>query len=1208
MALNLKTETVFTDDTPAAQPPLPPEQIAPHFPQLEILGCLGRGGMGVVYKTRQKTLNRFVALKLLAPERVHEAKFAERFAREAQALAALNHPNIVTIYDFGQAGGFYFLLMEFVDGMNLRQLLRTRKLTPEEALAIVPPLCDALQFAHDRGIVHRDIKPENLLLDKDGRVKVADFGIAKMLGTANEGDPSTGPTAPDNTTKTALGTPGYSAPEQKTDPRRVDNRADIYSLGVVFYEMLTGELPGKHLEPPSRKVRIDVRLDEIVLRALETKPELRYQQASLLKTQVETVAATPGASDDPRLKPGSRPAGQSRAPAAAPTGGHLPPALIVVSLLFILVGLYSLSDMIWNTQSYSHKIDLGIFCLPVGVGLLRLRWLWRRYALACVWIGYAGVLLVLFFLFARVNGLHSLQGRVFVPLELFGWHPSAVQTTWLDVIFFLGEAALLPWLHLVLIRPDVKGLFEAQRGKRTDWLETLVVIALVLFTFALGAWKTSEAANAVPTVFRQLDGTPFLARLNQGTVELVAIGDPPGSNTVCWLPDGTPSRQAFPIEQGSWQQWAKDSEIKKIAFRIHNESSFGISYPVCQVNPESGVQPASSGQFWNTAWSPDTGFRQLFTCPSNASVINVSLGIANGAWETAATLEHGNNGSGSIDAGGWSASFNALAGPGGTVAVNCNYTQNPGWESRMVGVDMDGEIKDIPKTPPSFGTLQAGGLLVMLTNEFARIKEFQLQRRQYQWIEFRNVSLQPGHATVVMVKDATNETPGPVSRPNFTRLETSAPATSEIAFGPVIERVINTQAAGTNYAICFKTGELRTSPAEVSSSLSGIYPWIQREHLDAAAGILNQNVLSGFDMTSVAAPAQCWDDLTPDQAARRLSVEKSSAFTIMAMGSGSDLPETCLFQTHEGGIGILQVTRLISDPPGLQIRYKFLDPLPAPLPKEPPGIPWSPALLPGEKPDLSKIMFEIKPLMDQTFYEDALQHQLWYFHHAAEYGESDSMRLNFGIMYWGELGRRYPRARQAMIEIRDQDALKFSSGGGYAELFSEVQSLNRELHDDDATVALFKTIVKTDKKLAEQCYIWAEGLLLQRGEFALCRNFLGDPQACFESIHDRLTEQIDWQQRMAETQKKFPIPSPPMPAGAARPLPPARPDYNLMATNNFVGQVCKLVEILVGTGERDEAQKIRDEALTVVDDPHLRSAISDAEHKIHLTAAKSTSD
>jgi uncharacterized protein (TIGR03435 family) len=299
MALNLKTETVFTGDSPAAQPPLPPEQIAPHFPQLEILECLGRGGMGVVYKARQKSLNRLVALKLLAPERVNDTKFAERFAREAQALAVLNHPNIVTIYDFGQAGGFYFLLMEFVDGVNLRQLLRARKFTPEEALAIVPPLCDALQFAHDRGIVHRDIKPENLLLDKAGRVKVADFGIAKMLGATNGGQGGEA-AAPESATQNVVGTPSYSAPEQKSDPQRVDSRADIYSLGVVFYEMLTGELPGKRIEPPSRKVQVDVRLDEVVLRALEKTPELRWQTAAELRTQVETLTQTSPAGMPPR--------------------------------------------------------------------------------------------------------------------------------------------------------------------------------------------------------------------------------------------------------------------------------------------------------------------------------------------------------------------------------------------------------------------------------------------------------------------------------------------------------------------------------------------------------------------------------------------------------------------------------------------------------------------------------------------------------------------------------------------------------------------------------------------------------------------------------------------------------------------------------------------------------------------------------------------
>ena len=291
------------DDAAASvRPPVPtPEELAPHFPQLEILDCLGRGGMGVVYKARQKSLNRLVALKLLAPERVGDPLFAERFSHEAQALAKLNHPNIVTIHDFGQAGGFFFLLMEFVDGVNLRQAMKAGRFTPEQALAIVPPVCEALQFAHEHGIVHRDIKPENLLLDKDGRVKIADFGIAKLVarhsdvesGAANVGG------APDSTleSRATVGTPQYMAPEQGK-AGRVDHRVDIYSLGVVLYELLTGELPAANLQPPSRRVQIDVRLDEIVLRALETKPELRFQTAGELIAQ--TVATDDDARDELR--------------------------------------------------------------------------------------------------------------------------------------------------------------------------------------------------------------------------------------------------------------------------------------------------------------------------------------------------------------------------------------------------------------------------------------------------------------------------------------------------------------------------------------------------------------------------------------------------------------------------------------------------------------------------------------------------------------------------------------------------------------------------------------------------------------------------------------------------------------------------------------------------------------------------------------------
>ncbi|MDZ4287232.1 MAG: protein kinase [Prosthecobacter sp.] len=293
--------TQAADESPP-MPPLTPEELAPHFPQLQIIECLGRGGMGVVYKARQKSLNRLVALKLLAPERVNDAAFADRFQREAHALAALNHPHIVTIYDFGQAGGFYFLLMEYIDGVNLRQLLQAKRLTPEEALSIVPPVCEALQCAHEHGIVHRDIKPENLLIDKAGTVKIADFGIAKILGGATT-DPGVAESQP-------AGTPSYMAPEQMAQPQLVDHRADIYSLGVVLYEMLTGERPPATMVPPSRNVHIDVRLDEIVLRALELEPELRYQTAGEFRTQVETLAAsapsyptTPAVAREPEVSP-----------------------------------------------------------------------------------------------------------------------------------------------------------------------------------------------------------------------------------------------------------------------------------------------------------------------------------------------------------------------------------------------------------------------------------------------------------------------------------------------------------------------------------------------------------------------------------------------------------------------------------------------------------------------------------------------------------------------------------------------------------------------------------------------------------------------------------------------------------------------------------------------------------------------------------------
>jgi hypothetical protein len=260
-----------------------PIGLAPWFPQLEILGLLGQGGMGAVYKARQRGLDRLVALKILPPQTSGDPAFAERFAREARALARLSHPNIVTVFDLGQSGPLYYFLMEFVDGVNLRQLLQTQRMTPREALGLMPQICEGLEYAHGEGIVHRDIKPENILLDQKGRVKIADFGLSKLLDPAPQAAQLT-------QADHVLGTMHYMSPEQFENPLAVDHRADIYSLGVVLYEMLTGELPLGRFESPSKKAAVDARLDELVLHALERTPDRRFQQVSEVRVQLETIA------------------------------------------------------------------------------------------------------------------------------------------------------------------------------------------------------------------------------------------------------------------------------------------------------------------------------------------------------------------------------------------------------------------------------------------------------------------------------------------------------------------------------------------------------------------------------------------------------------------------------------------------------------------------------------------------------------------------------------------------------------------------------------------------------------------------------------------------------------------------------------------------------------------------------------------------------
>lgn len=821
LKMGAATDTV----TDAKQPPFHPPgvaELAAKFPQLEILELIGKGGMGAVYKARQKQLDRIVALKILPPGIGHDAAFAERFAREAKALAKLNHPNIVTLYEFGDASGQFYFLMEFVDGVNLRQLLHNSRIAPREALAIVPQICDALQFAHDQGIVHRDIKPENILMDRRGRVKVADFGLAKIIGV-EKNEPGGGGNQPGASPMTeagkVMGTPQYMSPEQITAPGEVDHRADIYALGVVFYQMLTGELPGKKIEAPSKKVQIDVRLDEIVLRALEKKPELRYQRVSEVKTCVETIVANP---------PGS---GKTGSAPARPT-------------------------------------SKGVF------------------------IGLA-------FLFSFI---------VFINFVLTLW---------------FGAKGNAPVAVMYLSAAFSSGV--------------------VAYIFARRARARRDAGNMPPSP-----------------------------------PIQKPDR--------FWRWFA----VAVFAF---------ISIPVV------------------------------------IAIIGLLAAIA------------------------------------------------------------------IPN-----------------------------------FIKARAQAQENARHAAQLAKGSTAD---------FYIGQTNFPKGDDIEITSV-ERTAN------------------------QMTVKGRYNLVSADNARLALNITTTNVT-----------------FAPEDPKQSIEISKGRGdFELVHPHVVAGLPHVNMYPV--GGGGPFAEIYFGAEAEAAAERKLHLNTPPASAET------WSPTLAPGEKPDVSKIWNDAKDLMEQGKYEEALQRLIWYFNHALEYDQGQTgVRLSFALSQWVELGRRYPKAKQALLEIRDRDAQLLASGQGYAKMFMDVNSINNYLGQEDATLALFKQMYENDPKLAGECFYYAEDLLLKKGEYALLLKCVGEPQAHFESARRGFEVQIESQQRMAEMRKRHP-----MPAGA-----PAPTDFSKFATNNFVGQVCKLVEILVATGHQADAEKIQNQAIAVLDDARLKSAVSHAEKKTQQPAA-----
>ncbi len=299
LALRYKDENPLLPDqrkpvTPATSQPTEAHNDLPSIDELnarltnfEVHRLIGRGGMGGIYQARQRNLDRDVAIKLISPQVSKDPAFIERFDREAKALAKLSHPGIVGIFDCGQTSdGLAYLVMEFVDGVNLRQAMQLHQIIASEAVELTIRICDALEYAHSKGVVHRDIKPENILIGEDGTLKVADFGIAKLT------DPDVRtPTL--TATRQVLGSLHYLAPEHIESPSSIDHRVDIYAVGVVLYELLTGHLPIGRYEPPSSVVSaLGSAIDEVVQRALSRRPQDRYQSADELRTALRAVQSS----------------------------------------------------------------------------------------------------------------------------------------------------------------------------------------------------------------------------------------------------------------------------------------------------------------------------------------------------------------------------------------------------------------------------------------------------------------------------------------------------------------------------------------------------------------------------------------------------------------------------------------------------------------------------------------------------------------------------------------------------------------------------------------------------------------------------------------------------------------------------------------------------------------------------------------------------
>ena len=267
-----------------------PEELNPYFPHLQVISRLGIGGMGVVYRATQMSLGRDVALKILPPSMNQEGgeALARRFKKEAKLLAQIQHRNVVSVFDYGEVSDTPYFIMEYIWGHTAYDLMCAGAIDLNGVISIIASVASGLKHIHARGVAHHDINPNNVMVSSEGVVKLLDFGLAAVVG------PGSGLTAK------KMGTQGYAAPERYIEPEVVDHRADLYSMGVLFYHLLTAKLPVGSFPPPSEISVAEKKWDALIMKCLEEKPANRYQSAEAFLNDMQRIYHNKKVSSGPR--------------------------------------------------------------------------------------------------------------------------------------------------------------------------------------------------------------------------------------------------------------------------------------------------------------------------------------------------------------------------------------------------------------------------------------------------------------------------------------------------------------------------------------------------------------------------------------------------------------------------------------------------------------------------------------------------------------------------------------------------------------------------------------------------------------------------------------------------------------------------------------------------------------------------------------------